>query len=403
MRLTLSILFLLLGHLLLGQNITVSGKVIDAENKETLPFTSIWIKGKTIGTISNAEGAFDFHIPTEFKNDTLVVSMLGYINFESPVNALATGQIHEIALKRSPMLLNELIVRDSLTGGDILQQALSRIDENYPMEPFLMDGFYRDIKKVGGTYISLLEAAVEIYDESYARPRNKLKLREGVRLQEVRNSIGYESKFTSFFDQDNLLEDLLLHNTVRYRQIEEREEMYAVMVRERDSYYNGNEIFVIAYTGEYALKIFVDKQTYAIIHLEFEIKGSDEIPGRMKRMARRFTGLKKIIDFKRIENKMYLNYISVTSNIEWYDPKTNEVKFNTELFQQLLINQVFPNTDDRIGSIEKMHNYGLQYQRKAYNKSFWSKYNVIKDTPLDQKILQDLEKSGPLDKQFEKN
>lgn len=100
---------------------------------------------------------------------------------------------------------------------------------------------------------------------------------------------------------------------------------------------------------------------------------------------------------------MYLNYISVTSNIEWYDPKTQEIKFVTELFQQLLINQVFPNTSDRISSIEKMYNYGLQHQRQRYNKQFWTKYNVIKDTPLDQKILQDLEKSGPLDKQFEKN
>jgi hypothetical protein len=39
----------------------------------------------------------------------------------------------------------------------------------------------------------------------------------------------------------------------------------------------------------------------------------------------------------------------------------------------------------------------------SYNKKFWKKYNVIKDTPLDQKIVQDLEKEGPLDKQFEKN
>jgi hypothetical protein len=403
MRLGYTILFLLIGHALLAQNITVSGKVIDAENKETLPFTSIWIKGKTIGTISNADGAFDFHIPATYQNDTLVVSMLGYINFESPVHALATGRVHDIPLQRSPMLLNELIVRDSLTGGDILQQALSRIEANYAMQPFLMDGFYRDIKKVGGTYISLLEAAVEIYDESYARPRNKLKLREGVKLLEVRNSVGYESKFTSFFDQDNLLEDLLLHNTIRYRQIEEREEMYAVMVRERDSYYNGNEIYVITYSGEYTLKIFIDKSDYAIIHLEFEIKGSDEIPGRVKKLARRFTGLKKTIDFKRIDDKMYLNYISVTSNLEWYDPKTKAVEFTTELFQQLLINQVFPNSADRITSIEKMHTYGLQYQRQRYNKQFWNKYNVIKDTPLDQKILQDLERLEPLDKQFEKN
>jgi hypothetical protein len=393
----------LISSLALAQDITISGRVTDAETKEPLPFASVWIKSKTIGTITNAQGDFDFHIPAEFRNETLVISMLGYNDFESGVNFLNTDEPLNVQLESSLVLLNELVVRDSLTGGDILQHAFSRIEDNYPMEPFLMEGFYRDIKKVGGTYISLLEAAVDIYDESYKRPRNQHKLREGVRLREVRKSIGYENKFTSFFDQDNLLEDLLLHNTIRYRQIEEREEMYSIMKRDRDSYYNGNEIFVISYSGEYFLKIFVDKSDYSIIHLEFERDGSDNIPGRKKNMASRFTGIKKTLDFKRIDGKMYLNYISVTSKVDWYDPKTNEVKFNTELFQQLLINHVIPNTDEAISSVEKMSNYGLQYQHGSYNKKFWKKYNVIKDTPLDQKIVQDLEKEGPLDKQFEKN
>lgn len=403
MRLFLWLSLFFNANLLFAQDITLSGKVYDAETKEPLPYASVWIKGKTIGTITNQQGDFDFHIPEEFRNETLVISMLGFKNFESLVSVLNSNEPLVIALENSTVLLSELVVRDSLTGGDILQRALSSIEKNYPMQPFLMEGFYRDIKKVGGTYISLLEAAVEIYDESYKQPRNKLKLREGVRLLEVRKSLGYENKFTSFFDQDNLLEDLLLHNTIRYRQIEAREEMYAVMKRERDSYYNGNEIYVITYAGEYFLKIFVEKSDFSIIHLEFEINGSDKIPGRKKNMASRFTGIKKTLDFKRIEGKMFLNYISVTSKIDWYDTKTNALKFNTELFQQLLINHVIPDTDEEISSVEKMSNYGLQYQDEAYNKKFWKKYNVIKDTPLDQKIVQDLEKAGPLDKQFEKN
>lgn len=386
-----------------AQNITLSGKVTDARTNEPLPFASVWIKGKTIGTITNAQGDFDFHIPAEFSNETLVISMLGYQDFQSVVSVLNVHEPLAVSLAESLTLLNEIVIRDSLTGGDILELALSRIEQNYPMQPFLLEGFYRDIKKVGGSYISLLEAAVEIYDESYKRPRNKHKLREGVRLVEVRKSVGYENKFTAFFDQVNLLEDLLLHNTIRYRQIEERQEMYRVMKKERDSYYNGNEIYVISYSGEYALKVFIDKSDYAIIHLEFEMGGSDEIPGRKKNMSSRFTGIKKTIDFKRIAGKMYLNYISVTSQVDWYDAKNNEVKFKTELFQQLLISNVFPDTDEEISSVQKMNTYGLQHQQSSYNKKFWSKYNVIKDTPLDQKIVQDLEKAGPLDKQFEKN
>lgn len=403
MRTLLIFSVILLAGQAAAQDITLSGKVTDAKTNEPLPFASVWIKSKTIGTITNAQGDFDFHIPAEFINETLVISMLGYTDFESAVHVIDPNKPLVVSLEESLTILNELVVRDSLTGGDILQRALSRIEDNYPMQPFLLEGFYRDIKKVGGTYISLLEAAVEIYDESYKRPRNQHKLREGVRLVEVRKSVGYENKFTDFFDQDNLLEDLLLHNTIRYRQIQEREEMFAVMKKERDSYYNGSEIYVISYSGEYALKIFIEKSTFAIIHLEFEMTGSDKIPGRKKNLASRFTGIKKTIDFKRVAGKMYLNYISVTSKVDWFDIKTNEVKFKTELFQQLLINQVIPETDFVISSVQKMSNYGLQHQQRSYNKDFWSRYNVIKDTPLDQKIVQDLEKAGPLDKQFEKN
>lgn len=403
MRQFLLFILVLASGISVAQDITISGKVIDAGTKESLPFASVWIKGKTIGTVTNAQGDFDFHIPSEYLNETLVISMLGYKDFETVVSALNVDEPLAVSLEESLTMLNEFVVRDSLTGGDILQRALSRIEENYAMKPFLMEGFYRDIKKVGGSYISLLEAAVEIYDESYKRPRNQHKLREGVRLVQVRKSVGYENKFTGFFDQDNLLEDLLLHNTIRYRQIEEREEMYAVMKKERDSYYNGNEIYVISYNGEYFLKIFIDKTDFSIIHLEFEMDGSDKIPGRKKNMSSRFTGIKKTIDFKRIAGKMYLNYISVTSKVDWFDDKTNEVKFKTELSQQLLINQVIPATEEEISSVQKMSSYGLQHQHGSYDKKFWSKYNVIKDTPLDQKIVQDLEKAGPLDKQFEKN
>ena len=60
-----------------AQQITISGKVIDGETKEALPFASIGILGKPIGTISNLQGEFDFHIPANLRNDILAVNMLG--------------------------------------------------------------------------------------------------------------------------------------------------------------------------------------------------------------------------------------------------------------------------------------------------------------------------------------
>ena len=385
-----------------AQKITISGKAIDNETKEPLPFATIGIKGKSVGTITNLHGEFDFHIPREFQNDLFVINMLGYQTYEAPVWTLLGSTSLVIEVKKSTLVLDEVLVADSLNGGEILQIALSRIEQNYPMQPYLMDGFYRDIKKVGGTYVSLLEAAVKIYDEDYREPRNKFKLRERVGLLEVRRSIGYESKFTTYFDQDNLLEDLLLHNSIRYRHFPAEQIFFNSLKREKDSYYNGHEIFVVTLKQVYLLKIFVEKGTYAIIHTEYESNQEEDLT-KKRGLESKFVNLKRSIDFKLFEGKYYLNYITVNSKVNWYNIKTKELKFETELNQSLLINEIFPNPSSRITSTEKMRNYGLQYQDLPYNKEFWDNYNVIKESPLDRKIINDLEKHGALEKQFNQN
>jgi hypothetical protein len=401
MRLSLVLVLVLGSFYSWGQKTTLSGKIVDKNTGEPLVSASVVLKGKPVGTIANQQGEFDFHFPTEYRNDILVVSMLGYESFEAPVWSLLDGTVKTIELVKSMTMLNEVVVTDSLSGGEIFSVALTRIDQNFPMQPFLLNGFYRDVKKVGGTYIALLEAAVKIYDENYNEPRNKEKLRERVKLVEVRKSLGYENKFTPYFGQENLLEDLLLHNNIRYRQIDAREEFFQQMKRESDSYYNGHDVFVVSSTEDFKLKVYIDKEDYSILHLEFERTDTGDNLAIKKNLVSKFIGYKKTIDFRKYEGKMYLNYIRITSRESWYDKTTNTLKFDTELVQDLLINEVHPNTAERIGPTEKMRNYGLQYQDYPYNKKFWEDYNVIKETPIDKQILLDLEKVAPLEKQFE--
>lgn len=385
----------------MAQRITLSTRVVDKVTSEPLPFASVGIKGKSISTVTNLQGEFDFHIPVEYRNEILVISMLGYENFEAPLWSLLESKPISIGMDKSTTVLQEVVVTDSLLGGEILKIALSRVEKNFPMEPFLLDGFYRDVKKVAGTSISLLEAAVKIYDENYAEPRNKSKLRERVKLVEVRKSLGYENRYNLFFHQRNLLEDLLLHNNIRYRQIDDDEGFFSSLKREPDSYYNGHEIFVVSHTEDFYFKIFIDKENYAINHLEFEING-DNLERKRDLVSKHVT-YRKTIDFKSFDGKMFLNYITVTTKEKWYDEETSEFRFETELQQHLLINEVNPRATNRITSTDKMKNYGLQFQDYPYDKAFWDDYNVIKETPIDKEILADLERLAPLEKQFENN
>ncbi len=385
-----------------AQKILVPGKVVDLETKEPLPFASIGIMGKPVGTITNLQGEFDFHLPADMRNDILIVNMLGYKTFEAPVWSLldkaAAGPL-VIEMTKSPVILREITIKDSLSAGEVLRIAISRIDQNYPSEPFLMDGFYRDLKKLGGTYISLLEAAVKIYDEDYHEPRNKVRLRERVALEEVRRSLGYDNKFTSFFDRDNLLEDLLLNNNIRYRQFPEEDYFFETLHREKDSFYHGNEIFVLTHDKEYYLKIYIEKKTYGIVHLEYENKQIQDLE-RKRDLESKFVRVSRALDFKWIGKKLFLNYIHITSQVNWYERKTGKLKFETELERQLLINNVQPKAESRIPISRKMKSYGLQFQDQPYNKEFWDTYNVIKETPLNKKIIEDLERRIPLESQF---
>ena len=222
LRFLIIVLSLFVPILAMGQShVTISGTVVDDETGEPLIFATVGIRDISIGTISNTIGEFDFHIPTEETDRFLEIQMLGYETFVMRVSEVVANNITEFRLARISQILDEIIITDSLSGGEIYTIAINRINTNFPQQPFLLDGFYRDVKSVGGRYVVLLESAVKIYDKDYLGPKNKYRLREKVALIEVRKSLGYDNKFTSFFDQTNLLEDLLLHNNVRYRQFPE--------------------------------------------------------------------------------------------------------------------------------------------------------------------------------------
>jgi hypothetical protein len=274
------------------------------------------------------------------------------------------------------------------------------------MEPFLLDGFYRDLKKVGGSYYSLLEAAVQIHDEDYGSPRNKKRLRERVGLVAIRKSLGYDdNRYERYFDQNNLLETLLLENDVRYRNFPSQEsDFYADFKRVKVTYYNEHRVYVVERsTPNRFTRIYVDTDSYAVIRIEEEELFPNSIVRKKRKNVSKHISEKKIVDFREYQGKMYMNYMTMESQVNWYHAKTGELRFETEIIQELLINQVFVNTNQRISGTQKMRRYGLQYQQEGYNKQFWDNYNVIKDTPLNAEIVKDLEREdGDLQAQFER-
>ena len=72
--------------LLVGQSLTVTGKVTDAKTGEPLPYATIALKNEPFGTVTNLTGEFDFHIGQKYRQSIIVISTLGYVNLHISVN-----------------------------------------------------------------------------------------------------------------------------------------------------------------------------------------------------------------------------------------------------------------------------------------------------------------------------
>ncbi|MDH5476245.1 MAG: carboxypeptidase-like regulatory domain-containing protein [Cyclobacteriaceae bacterium] len=387
-----------------AQQITVSGILIDYETEEPLSFASVGIKGATFGTITNQSGEFDFHINGNMLDKVLIVSMLGYENFETKISEIDYSKSIVIRLKKIPQVLEEVTIQDSLTGSNIIEIVINRMVVNYPDKPFLVEGFYRDIKRVNNSYISLLESAIQIFDNNHEPPRNPFKLREKVGLLQVRKSLGYNHKYIEYFDQGNLLENLLLNNTIRYYDFPDISNANAY-TRVGISTIDNKEVYIILSRKKgVKIKFFVDVKNYAIVRLEYESDNDENILNvndRYKDYFNRFVRIVKTIEYKYYEGKYYLNYMTMYKRNQWYHRENKTLDYDVELYQELLINDIHPSTSKRIKTKNRMKKYGLQYQDQPYEPEFWKNYNVIKRTQLDDKIIEDLERDGNLEQQFE--
>ncbi len=119
-------LILILGLIMLtgaasAQSLTVTGQVTEAGSNESIPGANVVIKGTAQGTVTNMDGQYTIEVNNP--DDVLVVSFVGYVTNEIPVNGRTTI---DIKLETETSVLDELIViaygttkKSNLTGSAV--------------------------------------------------------------------------------------------------------------------------------------------------------------------------------------------------------------------------------------------------------------------------------------------
>ena len=145
MKRILPLVFFLISFSLFSQQVFIKGKIVDSESGEGVSFAHIGICGKSIGTVANDNGDYEFRIPDSAIKATLCATSIGYKTFKLAVEELKGLHDFNIDLEPQTNYLNDVLVMDHrITGRRVVSKAIARLNRNYPKKPFILEGYYRD-------------------------------------------------------------------------------------------------------------------------------------------------------------------------------------------------------------------------------------------------------------------
>ncbi len=370
-----------------SQIIIFRGRVIDREEKDALPYTSISVLRSNIGTISNSDGDFELKIPGEMKLDTVVFSCLGYRLYRQPINEI-TEEPQTIYLQPTSVQLKEIKV--SVINPDvILSKILDKISFNYSRDPEIMTSFYREVLKQDNDYIDIAEALMEIrkapYENDFAQ--DKVKFIKGRKSMDVKpfqyidfkiqggpyyiTMLDVVKTLDSFLDPE--FRDFYKYSLEEIVELNERE-TYVVRFRPRE------KVDYPCYQG----KLYVDMSSFALVHAEFSLSRSglkfaheSLIKKKPKDFYVRPIHVDYQVSYRRINTKWHLSnaVASIKFRVRSKKDKVNSIFHSVS---ELLVTDIRPDDGTHFKRAELFNPRDIFTDLiTTYDEGYWGKYNTI--------------------------
>lgn len=367
--------------------ITLSGRIADETTEEPLPLVSIYLKNKPIGTSSNTNGSFIFHIPSELKNQPVIISMIGYESIEKLPGQFADNE--QIYLQPSILALDEVIVTDKqLSAKQIVKKAYKEIRNNYPSEPYILEGFMRDLQNEDGKYVELLECAAKFYYEGY----NDKYI--DIELEEVKRSyVADKHPWNEEWERKNSLIDLMEDEFIRYD--------YGPIKAKKGWKYEIES--VLSHNNRYVYKIIavdepnrsavlhVDVESFAFVRVELTTSMKDGIYYKRRLTnGQQETYYNMIYEYQEHQGKMYLKYQKEEDTWQIFaGSESNQLLFTKHPKKELFINKV---VTENVAAYPFTANHqvdqSIESQAKPYRATFWRYYNAPAQTKQQSKIVE---------------
>jgi hypothetical protein len=379
--------------------LTFRGKVLDRDEKEALPYSSIFIQRKNIGTVSNNDGDFVLKIPEAMKQDTIIVSCLGYRQHIQPISEILDKN-YTISLQPTSVQLKEIKVT-VIHPEEIISKILSKISLNYSPENEIMTSFYREVLKQDSKYIDVAEALMEIrksaYNNSFAQDKTKvIKGRKSMNVKpfqfvdfKIQGGPYYITKLDVVKTLDTFLDpefrDFYKYNIDEIIEVDNRE-TYVISFKPRE------KVDYPCYQGV----LYVDMSSFALVRAEFSLSRSglkfareSLIKKKPKDFYVRPINVDYKVSYRRANNKWHLNSAQASLNFRVRSKKdrVNSI-FHSE--SDLLITDFRPDDGTRLKKDETFNSNEIFSEVITnFEDGFWGDYNIIQPSEALRKSLKE--------------
>jgi hypothetical protein len=365
----------------------LSGKIIDQKKEDPIPYASVSIMNKPIGTISNIDGEFLLKLHPDNIQDTLIISSMGFKQQFMPAFQLLDVDL--IAMEQISIKIREVKVT-STTPEKLLENIRTNIDVNYTAHPRLMSAFYRETVKEDDAYINVSEAVMEILKAPYVNTfRTDL-----VRLVKARQSPDVQPfKWINFKLQGGPFTITRLDVVKTFESFlnEKNQQFYEYRIS-KVVWFNNHPVYVLEFKPVSGLdfhgfvgELYVHRETFAVVHARYGFDNRGLRKAANILIKRKPAGVKARpsfvqyeINYRQYQGKWHLANARASVKFKIKSRKDN---INSEFHSvsELLITDMQPTELKRFSRGESISKRDIFVEMiDSYDPEFWENYNIIK-------------------------
>lgn len=395
-RLYLFVSLFLSFSLTYGQQIELSGKIIDSKSKQGIPFANIALKEIYKGTASNSLGDFSFKV------DSLpIILVITHLSYEPLEIEVKDNKPVVFRLTPGKLLLDELVIKAKGNNNyayDLVNKAYYRISSQYKKNQY-GKAFYRQISKNGEQYSELYEMFYDtrfnqngVDDWAIQEGRYALKLSSA-------DSFIYNKNFTLMVRLLTVIqpktEDLIMPISEHVR------EQYDLSLSEV-LFVNNRRVAQIKFTKKTHVKfpamegeVYIDLENYNVL----------KIIGKIVDDNLKFITLKGEngswenyevnceIAFKPLDDKILsLDYMRLGQNFDYYFDGVFTNQVETRSFLTYYEYYTPPKRKKLGGRLTRFNRRDSEIlDNIGYNQDFWDENIIVKRTPVETEVISSFE------------